>query len=494
MSQRSSQDRAQSPVLSPQSFVTVAAGAGLAVIAMFASTGRYREAAFSAAALIALGWIVVAGLSAESLLIAWFALSPVASFYIRVPTDQSIVTFNRAMLLLAVGMVVARRKPPDRFVISKFEAAWGALCLVALASALTKSSDLNAALRIAVDSFCLPLVAFHLARYHFDLAGRGGAFLKSTMLLALFLLATGVYELATATDAFQFKGSELIREGERRVNGPFPADISFALISVLFALLLLALPRLFNISMDRTARLVYWLSIAAAAAASVLPKFRSVALALLAGGIIFGMSVARKRKVGLGAAVGSRAALKLGALVVVLLLCAAALVPSIFVSRLTDPRTAYGRLVTWKAAIEITIDHPFFGVGLGNYGDYFRSKYTWENDAVDEVSARDAQAADSPHSNWLWIAAEFGLFGFAMYAIANIVLLTSAWRALKSAITPRQKETAGCLLGVLVAYLIPGFTLASGYYSDLNLYFFFIAGLLLNLYANRRDQTIEATR
>src|SRR5215467_8413578 len=135
-----SQQRNRSSILYPPSsivypllLVAVAAGGGLAVIAFFASTGRYREAAFTAAALIALGGIVVARISAETLMIAWFALSPVASFYIRVPTDQSIVTFNRAMLLLAIALIAARHKP-GRLIVSKFEAAWAGLCLVALAS------------------------------------------------------------------------------------------------------------------------------------------------------------------------------------------------------------------------------------------------------------------------------------------------------------------------------------------------------------------------
>ena len=39
---------------------------------------------------------------------------------------------------------------------------------------------------------------------------------------------------------------------------------------------------------------------------------------------------------------------------------------------------------------------------------------------------------------------------------------------------------AAAFIALFVAYWLPGLTLASGYYSDTNLYFFFLIGLLSN--------------
>ena len=52
------------------------------------------------------------------------------------------------------------------------------------------------------------------------------------------------------------------------------------------------------------------------------------------------------------------------------------------------------------------------------------------------------------------------------------------WRALKRAADQRQRIAAACFLALVVAYWLPGLTLASGYYSDLNLYFLFLLGAL----------------
>jgi len=42
------------------------------------------------------------------------------------------------------------------------------------------------------------------------------------MTLALFLFATGVFELATGIDLFQYKGSELVREASGVSTGRSP--------------------------------------------------------------------------------------------------------------------------------------------------------------------------------------------------------------------------------------------------------------------------------
>ena len=92
----------------------------------------------------------------------------------------------------------------------------------------------------------------------------------------------------------------------------------------------------------------------------------------------------------------------------------------------------------------------------------------------------DTTAADSPHSNLLWVAAEMGVVAFLLYVIANAYLLLVGWRALRRAQSVRARAAAAAFIALFVAYWLPGLTLASGYYSDVNLYFFFLMGLLSN--------------
>jgi hypothetical protein len=67
-----------------------------------------------------------------------------------------------------------------------------------------------------------------------------------------------------------------------------------------------------------------------------------------------------------------------------------------------------------------------------------------------------------------------------LYIAANIFLFLIGWRALRRAQIASERAAAMGFLSLLVAYWITGITLASGYYSDLNLYLFFMLGLLSN--------------
>jgi hypothetical protein len=539
--------------------LVVAATIAIALIIELCAAEKYREAAAASLVALAGSYMLAARVSIESLLIFWFATTPLASFYVRFPLDKSIVTYNRAIIVFAIVLLLwnrwTQRGPapeisnlksqisnlPDesprlepikqgasqpslrQFSATKFEIAWAGLSLIALLSALTQSEDAPYALRIAVDAFWLPLIVFHLARQHFDARGYASLLLIAAILLAFFLFATGAYEFATGINLFAYKGSELIREGERRVNGPFAADSSYAITCLLLFLFLVALPRLLRVRFDRTTRALYAVALFASAFASLLPLFRATAIALafcwiilLAAGRWRGaMAQAHEatetRRHGDAQTIATREAeannqytnhsdsiteqppkliaasprrriaasvFVLVAIIIALFIGSIALGYFSIGRRLSDPRNVFGRLATWQAAIGITLENPLSGVGLANYQEHFYSKYNWEAESVEQVFY--TRAANSPHSNWLWVAAELGVIAFVFYAVANVHLLRIGWRALKRASNPRARAAAACYLAIFAAYLIPGLTLASGAYADLNLCFFFLLGLLSN--------------
>src|ERR1044071_8048470 len=229
------------------------------IASVLCAEGKYREAVGAGLVTLAVGYVFSARVSIESVLIFWFATAPLASFYVRFPLDKSIITYNRAIIALVVMMLLVKPSsfeiPKLKFSVTKFEIAWALLSVLALASAVLESNDVTYAAKLAIDSFFLPLVMFNLARHHFDARGRTSALMLSAIVLSLFLFSTGVYEFATGTNLFQYKGSELIREGERRVNGPFAADSSYAILSLFLALFLQSAPRLLRVKLDRTTRL-----------------------------------------------------------------------------------------------------------------------------------------------------------------------------------------------------------------------------------------------
>lgn len=488
--------------------------AGVVSSAVQCQAGDYKSALVIAGIASGAGLLIYLPISTQRVLICWFAIAPLAAFYVRFPTNRSIVTSDRIVFaaLALVLLLSCKRNETTRagegaarswrFSMSKFEIAWALLALLALASAVTRAANVAYAARLALDVFVIPLVAFHIARNSFDLQRAGRQLTLACIALALFLFVIGAFEFATGIDLFAFKGAEIMRAGERRVNGPFVADSSFAVTCLMLFVFLQAAPRMFHLRLDRTAKLVYASSIVAAAIGALLPLFRAVGIALVVCWFFLrwsaragGRQSLRDLRRGL-----ARSRFLFPRIVPIVMLVGMLIVlagwfttiaPSITGDRLTDPRTAFGRLATWQAAAEITLDNPGFGVGLGNYPDYFDATHYYADEPVEEV--HETRAANSPHSNALWISSELGLTGLALYIAANIYLLLMGWRAFKNASEQRARITASCFLALVIAYWIPGLTLASGYYSALNLCFFFLVGALSSSFVSSRKIAIPNT-
>ncbi len=441
------------------------------------------------------------------LLLGWFATTPLISFWFRIPFERSIITYDRAVFALLLTILLLRRTQTyaagQSFKVTRFEIAWGLLCVAALLSVAAKSINIGYATKIAVDSFVLPLIAFHLARNHFDSDRYAKPLLWALIILVLFLFMTGANEYTSGVNLFHYKGSELIRDGEYRVNGPFASDSSYAIISLLLALFLSAAPNVLRIRLDNSARFLQICAFAAGLGASLLPLFRIVVAALVVSWIVLEAGTTRFRarlqstdeKRGLGQEEGSsppfsqslRAGRRLW-LIAARVIVAATLITFVLAKwdavsgaasaeqRLVSANSVYGRLATWGAAITIAANHPWFGVGLCNYPESFSAEYSDEAQLIWEDS--ELAVADSPHSNALWIAAELGFLALAVYLVANFYLFRMGWRALIRGSDSQARASAACFLAMVLAYSIPGLALASGAYSDLNLYFFFVLGLL----------------
>jgi O-antigen ligase len=475
--------------------------AGTVVSATLCAKGSYRDAAVITALSLGTAIFFTAPLTPERVLLAWFATTPLASFFLRYPLDRSILTYDRVVFFILTLLVLSEsrsvfiaRSLPDstttesaQFSLTKFEIAWLLLSVVALASALMHSNNLPYAVRIAVDAFWLPLFAFYFARRYFSLRNGGTVLMLGGAALALFMFITGFFELTTGDDLFRYKGAELVREGERRVNGPFASDSSFAIICMLLFLFLQAAPRLIRMRFDRSGKLTYYTATFCAALAALLSTFRVVAFAMLICWIIQVWLEHRASRRSFWKSASSRRQLPLAlALVVVVILIGGWLAlraaPAL-ANRLTDPRSGFGRLATWQAAAEITFENPVIGVGLTNYAEAFDQSHYYSDEAPEEVL--ETKAVDSPHSNLLWISSELGLSGLVLYIAANVFLFLIGWRAFMGSHGRQQSVASSCYLALVLAYWISGLTLASGYYSDLNLYFLFLLGALSSQFPGR---------
>jgi len=159
--------------------------------------------------------------------------------------------------------------------------------------------------------------------------------------------------------------------------------------------------------------------------------------------------------------------------------------------RLLSPRNAYSRLLSWRLAANIIYRHPVFGVGLANYVDYFSREYSGGRSALE--LELDTHIVRHPHSNLVWITAELGLVGLSLYVAANILLMIPACRALRRARGGQARAAGACVIVLLAAYWIPGLELTSGMYSELNLYFFFLLGLIFPLLSPEGQTKAQAS-
>ncbi|MWK57499.1 hypothetical protein GO594_16065 [Pseudomonas otitidis] len=118
-----------------------------------------------------------------------------------------------------------------------------------------------------------------------------------------------------------------------------------------------------------------------------------------------------------------------------------------------------GRILEWKIALAVLADHPWFGVGIGNY-------------AAEAYSEHIRQGIASPqglfvhsHNSVLQLATELGVMGLLWCVLVAAALCFSGWKALKS----ESKQLPVSILAVFCIYSLFEFPLWIMYFLVLNL-------------------------
>ncbi len=107
-----------------------------------------------------------------------------------------------------------------------------------------------------------------------------------------------------------------------------------------------------------------------------------------------------------------------------------------------------GRLDMWRNTLPMITDHPFWGVGLGNW--------QYQYPAYAQGEQLDVKAAPiSPHNDLVWITAEMGLPGLAWYLVLLIITGRLVWDLLKVPNVQTRTLTLG-MVALVIAYLVDG--------------------------------------
>lgn len=132
------------------------------------------------------------------------------------------------------------------------------------------------------------------------------------------------------------------------------------------------------------------------------------------------------------------------------------------------------RLVT-RTAWVMFLDHPFVGVGAGNYGDRF---LPYSDRVGSDAREYDPFERRFPHSLYLEIAAETGLVGLTVFGLLVLTVLASAEGAIRrfarQGLGTAAMATRGLQLGLL-AYLVSSLFL----HAEFERYLWLLAGLVL---------------
>jgi O-antigen ligase len=114
-----------------------------------------------------------------------------------------------------------------------------------------------------------------------------------------------------------------------------------------------------------------------------------------------------------------------------------------------------GRLVQYGYSLLMTLRHPFFGAGPGNWPVDYPVRAARSDPSRDQ-NDRGMTANPWPSSDWFACISERGIAAFVLLALAFFKLTTSGVRQLRRAIDAQEALAAVALLGVIAGAAVAG--------------------------------------
>jgi O-antigen ligase len=407
---------------------------------------------------------------ADPVMILWLALFPL-SYYFQAVRSISVDLILISMLAAGLALCPKSRITVIPPILRRAGWAWFvflAAALISLVSVVNGHAHLF--LWLWLKGFLLPavlgwyVVACFAVRSHLRLLH------GIICAIAIYALATGLAELylgradlwSAAGTTETFAGAE--SEGFiLRVTGPYGSDNSFGLIGLITFYFLWFLRNAMDQPFPRWQRILHVLGMAAAMLTAMMPLFRSIFITII---LILLLDLFRQAK-------GRKKALRMGGLAAICIgiLALGVYLPGLFQERVSSLDNIYARVAQTKQNLQLFLDNPVLGVGLGNYYD------TATHRPELSISYGGIPALDWPHSNIGAVLAETGLAGFVPYALSQCLLIAAFWK-LRSAARSVVKLAWTFFIYIFLSYWISGLALTSGYDPDLNLWFIFALAVI----------------
>jgi O-Antigen ligase len=414
----------------------------------------------------------------------WVACFPYCYYFASFPRGRPIFTVDRALILLLVidMLLVSRRafaKVPllrDVRISAYLWALYLIVCFTSLAwHAPPHILDFY---RLVVEGLMMPALLGLYAITLFPIIRD----LKVTHVCICFLMIG----IATVAGSELVMGRNLLPSNGAseswvqandfriiRVDGPFENSGVLCLVGTFGFFFLIYVRQLIGTSFGKSQRWLHVLGVWASIAAALMPMNRSMVVALLVCACVD--YFARKPLIPRQIWNYIFAVLVLFAVINKLLF------PSVFEDRITRPENVYQRVAQDIQTLKVVGDHPLMGVGFNLYRE------TVAGDAKYSVHFRGFDAMDIPHNSLFSVLAEEGLTGFLLYTGAQLSFVLAMWKL-------RRVNPLGwrVFLYCVLVYTIYGLDVGMAYYSDLNLFYMFVLGVLMQIQSHMLLQERQA--
>jgi hypothetical protein len=434
---------------------------------------------------IALLWVAICFLRNQFHLVvlAWVAVYPYCYYFLSYPVERSIFTVDRAfILLLTIELVLAYRRgfavPLTRDIrISAY--LWATYLFVCLVSIWGHAiPEILGSYRLLVDGMLMPALLGLYAIRVFPISQN----LKKTHLCVCILMIG----IAILTGTELLRGENLLpangaveewvptREFKiLRVDGPFENSGVLCLTGTLGFFLIVYLRSIGGTSFQKAQRCLHWVSVLCALAVAFMPMNRGLVIALVACACVDYLA-----KFPL---ISRRIWNSIFAGLLILAGFARIFYAEVYDDRVSRPDNFYQRLAQDMQTLEVVRDHPLIGIGFNLYHDQVLG------DAQYSVRFKGFEAMDYPHNSLFAVLAEEGGIGFILYIAAQIFFVRAMWRLRKV----NELGFRVFLYSVLV-YTIYGLDVGMAYYSDLNLFYMLVLGIVLQVQLRMSQLQIQA--
>lgn len=112
--------------------------------------------------------------------------------------------------------------------------------------------------------------------------------------------------------------------------------------------------------------------------------------------------------------------------------------------------STYERFILWRNSVRIIKEHPFTGNGISNWKIYFPKYGVGAAPYMNSGGTKFIR----PHNDYLFIAAESGIFGLLFYLSFFLTLFIYGIKIIKSNVNLTEKKTTAILLSGVAGYMV----------------------------------------